>query len=326
MPFAKTVSAGTFIEREPYEKGFTDFFERNIKERLVEVEKQRFVFLDQYRRRKKVAVALYSAELAITIFLFYIIQDESVLLLSFFVAVFIFGWMRQPVSKYHSHVKEGIISKLIKFFGTLAFSENGKIDGNILRDASVTPVFQHYTGSDHISGEYDGVPMEMCEVKLENEGRKNNKHIVVFIGEIFHIRLRKPFHGRTVVKRDGGLLGNLLNAQFSGSQRVKLEDPKFEGIFDVFSTDQVEARYLLTTAFMERLLALRDMYSKNGSIKCEFFSNHLFIMVETGTNLFEVGDIEKSCLDTEDIHRFLGQMHSVFQVIDVLKLNKYTGL
>jgi hypothetical protein len=37
---------------------------------------------------------------------------------------------------------------------------------------------------------------------------------------------------------------------------VRLEDPRFEGQYEVYSTNQIEARALLTPAFMERFMAL----------------------------------------------------------------------
>ena len=39
-----------------------------------------------------------------------------------------------------------------------------------------------------------------------------------------------------------------------GVEKVSLESTQFEDQFDVYSTDQVEARYLLTPEFMDRLL------------------------------------------------------------------------
>ncbi len=41
-------------------------------------------------------------------------------------------------------------------------------------------------------------------------------------------------------------------------EMVHLEDPRFDGVFTVYSTDQVEARYLLTPTFMERLADLPE--------------------------------------------------------------------
>jgi len=39
-------------------------------------------------------------------------------------------------------------------------------------------------------------------------------------------------------------------------KRVGLVDPVFEKIFEAYGTDQVEARYLLTPTFMQRLVRL----------------------------------------------------------------------
>ena len=58
----------------------------------------------------------------------------------------------------------------------------------------------------------------------------------------------KDFKGKTTILRD-----RLFKLRF-GESRVKMENPDFENTFDVYSTDQVEARYLITPFMMERLL------------------------------------------------------------------------
>ena len=42
----------------------------------------------------------------------------------------------------------------------------------------------------------------------------------------------------------------------NGRQCVRLEDPRFEKAFEVYASDQIAARALLTPAFMERLMTL----------------------------------------------------------------------
>ena len=71
---------------------------------------------------------------------------------------------------------------------------------------------------------------------------------------------QKDFQGHTTVLRN-----SLFKLSFSGS-RVKLENPDFEKTFDVYSTDQIEARYLLSPSMMERLLALDREFNKNITI------------------------------------------------------------
>ncbi len=86
--------------------------------------------------------------------------------------------------------------------------------------------------------------------------------------------MNKNFSGKTIVKRDTGIIGNWFTKKFRRKldsyasrskllKSVKLEDPIFEKKFEVYSSDQVEARYLLTTSFMERILELSNLFSEN---------------------------------------------------------------
>lgn len=317
--------SGAFIERESYEKGFSDFFEKNLKPRLEKAEADRLILLEQYKKNKMWGYPLFIPIVFLAGLMAVYINMQFGIVSGIALGGFLYHWMRKPIYQYRSNVKEGIIAVLVKFFGELKFSESEKIGEGIVKNSDIAPSFESYEGSDYLCGKYDGVEMEMCEAELKQRDSKDRKRIV-FKGEIFHIRLKKNFTGKTLVKSDAGMLGNALSGMFEKLERIKLEDKKFESIFEIYGSDQVEARYLLTTAFMERLLALRDGFDKTGTIQCAFYNDHLFIMAETHKDLFEAGPIEKSCLDTEDIHAFLAQMNSVFQVIEVLKLNKYTGL
>ena len=69
-----------------------------------------------------------------------------------------------------------------------------------------------------------------------------------------HLAMNKTFKGTTIIKRDRGKVANFFRSKMSGLESVKLEDPKFEKLFDVYGNDQIEARYLLTPSFMERPL------------------------------------------------------------------------
>ena len=47
------------------------------------------------------------------------------------------------------------------------------------------------------------------------------------------------------------------SSRFGRLEEIELEDPEFMEHFRVYSTDQVEARYILSPSMMERLLAFR---------------------------------------------------------------------
>ena len=63
----------------------------------------------------------------------------------------------------------------------------------------------------------------------------------------------KRFHGHTIMTQDKGKVGSWFKEKTSSFKRADLVDPEFEKLFDVFTTDQVEARYLIDPRIIENL-------------------------------------------------------------------------
>jgi hypothetical protein len=122
----------------------------------------------------------------------------------------------------------------------------------------------------------------------------------------------RSFAGVTVVRRDNGIF-NLLGGE-PGMKRVGLEDPVFEKAFEVWGTDQVEARYLVHPAFMQRLLDLETRL-KGSRLRCAFEQGDLIIAIEGG-NLFEPGDLFKPLIDVTRAKRIVDEIGSVVRVLD----------
>jgi hypothetical protein len=71
---------------------------------------------------------------------------------------------------------------------------------------------------------------------------------------------------------------------------VHLEYPKFEKVFQVYNDDQVEARYLLSTSFMERLIEVGKIFNSE-DIQYRFHDNSLLMTVQIDSNMLELGPI-----------------------------------
>ena len=126
----------------------------------------------------------------------------------------------------------------------------------------------------------------------------------------------------TVVRKDAGSIGNWFQSTFSfdSLKKVKLEDPKFEKKFEVFSDDQVTARYLITVTFMERLNELAEVFGGK-NIQCCFFGNELFIMIPLKKDMFEPGSIFEPEDFIDDSKSLLKELNLIFSIVDTLKLN-----
>ena len=107
--------------------------------------------------------------------------------------------------------------------------------------------------------------------------------------------------------------------------KLMLEDTQFNKKFKAYSSDQIEGRYLLTTAFMERLLNIQTTFGTK-DIKCSFYDDKLMIAISTNKNLFELGNLFCKVDKSVYIEKFLDEIISILIMIDYFKLDENTKL
>ena len=243
-------------------------------------------------------------------------------------------WVAKPIMEYQTDIKTQIFPQVFDYYerigvGKFDYKVESPLAMNELEESDIIPSYDHAHLEDYVKGSYKGVSIELVEARLtENRGNgKNNKIVYTFGGMLVRLSMNKSFIGHTIMKRDQGKVGNWFANKFSDKdkQKVALEDPVFEKEFEVYSTDQVEARYLLSTSFMERLLSLSSVMNCKG-IQASFYDNHLLVMVPTKHDHFEVGSIYTPATFEGEICAILNEMEQFFGIIDTLKLNEQTRL
>ena len=108
-------------------------------------------------------------------------------------------------------------------------------------------------------------------------------------------------------------------------EKVKLEDIKFHKRFNIYSSDQVEARYLLTPAFVERFRNLQTAFNAKLA-KCAFYGDEIMFALSTEKNLFEIGSVYTSLNNSKSINDFYNEIYSILRLIEYFKLDEKTGL
>ena len=101
-------------------------------------------------------------------------------------------------------------------------------------------------------------------------------------------------------------------------KKVYLEDVVFAKNWKVKATDQVEARYVLTPALMERMLKIKKMFYGN-SIHFAFFNNKVLIAVGTNKDMFETTSLFASAFEYRRVREVIVQFYNIFAVIDEMK-------
>lgn len=229
---------------------------------------------------------------------------------------------------YRAGFKMIILPKLIAFIQPgLDYLPHQGISKELFMAAGM---FQHpidrYKCEDMVQGKIDKTQLMFSEVHAEYKVRsgKNTHWITIFKGIFFIADFNKNFHGRTVVLPDTaekifGLFGQTLQSwSWSYGQLVKLEDVEFEKEFVVYGTDQVEARYILSPALMERILMFRRKLGTK--IYLSFLGSKVFGGIPVQQNLFEP-KVFSTMLDFNTVAEYYAQLQLGLAIVDELNLN-----
>jgi hypothetical protein len=111
----------------------------------------------------------------------------------------------------------------------------------------------HVESKDTVSGRIGEIPFRFAMVRATR--KRDRDEDLCFEGLFLVADFNKNFRGRTRVRAGGaGFIGQFDDAY------VAFEDARFAKAFAVDSTDQIEARYLLTPDLCERLVALTERH------------------------------------------------------------------
>jgi len=116
----------------------------------------------------------------------------------------------------------------------------------------------------------------------------------------------------------GYLAKNLQNLNAARGELVKLEDTEFENDFMVYSTDQVEARYILSTSLMERITRLKRKIDK--PIMLSFNKNKLYLGIQHPYGFLCLNKKE-SLLKSDVFEKVHEDIYTAIGIVEDLNLN-----
>jgi len=303
---------------------FAAFYEKELKELLLPLEEQR-------KKIKKWGV--YGFILLGLAIVFFIIGATSQLPATIIIAIVVFVaaiivliLFANRLKKFTGIFKTQIVSRIIAFINpSLRYSPERFIaEADYKKSGLYLNSPDRYKGDDYVEGTHDKTFFCFSELHTEEQisSGKDSRWETIFKGMFIIADFNKNFSGRTYVWSENKPQLNFLNKLFtsfaSGLEKVKLESPDFEKRFIVYSTDQVEARYILTPSFMERLVRLQQMTSDDASIS--FVHTNIYMAIPMKNALFEPSVFRMN--DFSRLEQFRSTIQIVYEIIDELKLNE----
>jgi len=239
---------------------------------------------------------------------------------------------RYLIEDYVEQFKTRIISRIIAFIDpTLEYWPSQHIgQSHFVESGIFTRTPDRFRGDDYVKGKIGSTPIEFSEIHAEykseshsSRGRRRHWH-TIFKGLFFAADFNKQFAGRTVVLPDTahkvlGAAGDFFQGlNKSRGELVKLEDPEFEKIFVVYGDDQIEARYILSTSLMERIVKFQRKTGR--PIFLSFVGTQVHVGVAYSKALFEP-KVFSGIAGFKNVETYFDDLHLALGIVEDLNLN-----
>lgn len=216
--------------------------------------------------------------------------------------------------KYKNEVLKPIVES--EFPGVI-YQNRNHISAQMFNTSNLFSSPDRFNGEDLFSGIQDATTFSFSEIHAEEKHTRRDKngntrtsYSTIFKGLFLIADFNKEIHSETYVYSSGG-------KWFSRFKRVRLEDVTFEDRFNVYSNNQVEARYILTPKIMQRIVELENRFNEN--IYLSFRGRNVFIAISESYDMFENNFHDE--VSFNQIERFLEEVNSILAIINDLDLN-----
>lgn len=230
------------------------------------------------------------------------------------------GYIRRPVVNAMKERMNKAIAAAIGLDFALT-GEQGR-DWPLMLALSFLPAHDKWSLEDFWSGTLNGFPLRLYEAHLQQwQGSgKNRKLVTVFRGVIIEIGYGRPFRGTTLIERRGtrfkffGLVDDI-SALGIKLEQAHFTHPELEKNFDLWTSDPVEAQYLVHPLYVERLIAVERHYHGQ-QVRALFHDGRMIIAIRTEPQ-FESGSLN-SGEDARRLKQTIEQFMAVARLADSL--------
>ena len=227
---------------------------------------------------------------------------------------------RQPVWDYIRSFKAVVLNHVCKLhFPGLSYDPKGYVGYD---EFDATNLFAYtsdeYRSEDFFGGRSGKTDIHFAEVVAKRERKRFSKGSIetyydeFFNGLVFVADFHKHFHSNTRLIPRGEKLKKV-----GGERPVTMEDPEFEEIFATVSTDQVDARYVLSTAMVRRFVELNKRFP---GMRALFRDEKLVLALPRNRDLFEPS-LYRRAQSSAQIGEFVKDIKSLLQIVDEMNLN-----
>jgi hypothetical protein len=224
--------------------------------------------------------------------------------------LFIFIDIRQE-RKYREYYKKEVFKEVVHIF-----NPNWKYDYEhcILQNEYLNSnLFKHkynlYTGGDYVAGQLGNASFRCSELKTkyntlsyEKDGKRLYVWHTIFKGLFLHVKLEGNIKGETYLSppESKDLSNGLIHSKKKDEKVtvLRFENADFENAFTVHSTNEVQARSVITPRFIDAIMKFYNKYKY--PLHLSIIGSNIYCAVSLKKDLFEPR-VFKSLLNYNDV-------------------------
>ena len=246
------------------------------------------------------------------------IGSENLLSTALILGVLIYCFRRLffRYKRFIAEFKTQVINTIVQEFGFHFRADRGLSIADFLSVYDTGPAT--FRSEDLIFGEFNQTEVEICDFSAFNmelrEKTVKSLGIKNFQGILFKATFPKELvHWVYVCDKKEGCLRK-------EGEIALMDSPSFNRYFDVFTEDQILARYALSPKLMERFCGLKEKF--NCPISMVLRDREVIIAVNLGKNSFEPS-FEKSLLEDNTIRDYISSIKGFTDMVKELGLNNH---
>lgn len=197
------------------------------------------------------------------------------------------------------------------------YSKKGLITKDDIKEARIYNLKKDnkkVKSEDSVTGRIDKTDFCFSEVNiyhLESDGDNGTKRVNDLVGFAFVADFNKHFDGHTFLS---SAKSHLDRARFSSYERCVLEDPDFERLYTTYTTNDQQARYILSPGLQHRIMQLHSFFGQR-EMAISFLGEKMMILFNSGTNHFEVK------YDMSSVKNDLRALSLLCDIVEQMNLN-----
>ena len=315
-------------------------FEKSLKKQLQHLETKRKSILIFY----VIAIVIFLSGLISLVYYFGTYPGAEVkdhageILLSLIgpvvLGIYLITRGNKRIPAYRKDYKEEVIEKIAQSIDSnWEYDSKAHIAEEVYKDSKLfNKSYKEYYGDDKVSGCVGKTVFESSELKIgsyynyvDGDGDSKREWKGVFNGYFFHADFNKQLQGETyLVNGDLESAAGTFQATSSNTKgkkqgsMVALENKEFAKTFMVRSTDQIEARYILTPKLMESLLNIYQLFKQ--PMQMSFIDGKVYLAIFFQFALFEP-TIWRSGVNIKELNKIFQLLNLNKTIIEELNLN-----